>query len=143
MGIKRTPADAAFSNCVRYRVDYCCEVCGRDYPDSSTRMGLHCSHLFGRRNYSVRFDPRNAFSHCYSCHKQFSENPVEFHLWARAQIGEGAIALLRERMNDHNLGKSVRKNLKEVAAHFRGELDRMAKLRSRGKKGHIEFVGYA
>ena len=140
MTIKRTPADDAFSKCVRAAADYTCECCGRQYEESS--MGLHCSHYFGRRAYSVRFDPGNAFSHCFACHQTLGSNPDDFRKWALGAIGEGRIQLLRERREDTNLAKSIRKNLKDVAKHYREELKRIKSLRAEGVTGKIEIVGY-
>ena len=42
MAIKITPADTAFSKCVKERADWKCERCGTQYQEGD--RGLHCSH---------------------------------------------------------------------------------------------------
>ena len=42
--IKRTPADKAFSDCVRSASEWTCERC-HTYYEEGRRMGLHCSHF--------------------------------------------------------------------------------------------------
>lgn len=138
--IKRTPADDWFSKCIRLAADYTCECCGRKYDESS--MGLHCSHYFGRRAYGVRFDPSNAFAHCYGCHQRLGSNPDDFRQWVLGVIGEGRIQLLRERREDSNFAKSIKKNLKDVAKHYREEFKRLKELRDNGATGKLEIIGY-
>ena len=80
MAIKRTKWDAVFSDLVRYRDKWTCQKCGRKYAEKS--RGLHCSHFYGRRAYSTRFEPRNAMSLCFSCHLYVGSNPVKhIELW--------------------------------------------------------------
>lgn len=138
--IKRLPADDAFSKCVRERSDWRCEVCGTEYEPGS--QGLHCSHYFGRRAYGVRFDPDNAFAHCFGCHQKMGANPDDFTRWATEQLGEGVIQILREKREDIGLAKSVKKFLPDVAKHYREQLKAMKKQRDAGKTGRIEFQGY-
>ena len=138
--MKRIAADTWFSKCVRLRTNYTCEGCGKVYDPSS--MGLHCSHYFGRRAYSVRFDPDNAFAHCYGCHQRFGSNPDDFHHWALGCLGDGRIQILRERREDSNLAKDYRKNIKDVSSHFRDEFRRMEGLRAEGETGRIEIEPY-
>ena len=123
--IKRTPADIAFSKCIRERDNYTCKRCGKSYTESDT--GLHCSHFHGRANWAVRFDPDNAESHCYGCHAYFEGSPHEFTQWWLNKLGEGAYELLLERKNDIGLGKMYRKTKGkgDIAKHFRDELERM------------------
>ena len=139
-GIKRTPADAAFSDCVRERASWKCEACNRDYSDNT--RALDASHYFGRRAYSVRFHPDNCFAHCMGCHNKFGENPDDFRAWAKERLGEGRIQILREIREDSNAGKLVKKNLKDVAKHYRGQLKIMKAKRADGKVGRIEFEGW-
>jgi hypothetical protein len=64
--ILRTPADDAFSRCVRARVEYHCEICWMQHGETS--HGLGASHHFGRAHWGVRFHPLNAESACTACH---------------------------------------------------------------------------
>ena len=81
MGLKRSPADEAFSKCVRERANYCCERCGKGYDASST--GLHCSHHFSRRHRSIRWCGDNAMALCYACHEWYGGNPADSGAWLR------------------------------------------------------------
>lgn len=138
-----TPADHWFSLCVRTRTDWTCERCGKKYEEGS--QGLHCSHYFGRGHWSVRFDPLNAFAHCYGCHMQFEGNPDYFVSWVIVRLGDEQIDILRDRENDPSgRGKEIKrtKGKGEIAAHFKAEYERMLQERSRGVTGRIEFSGW-
>lgn len=137
--IKRTPADAAFSDCVRERANWKCEVCGTDYTNNT--RGLHCSHYHGRANWSVRFNPDNAAAHCYGCHSKLEGSPHDFYqLWIKF-LGEGAYQLLLEKKNDTGLGKEYRrtKGKGDIAKHYRNEFKRMKDMRALGDTSRIEF----
>jgi len=125
MGIKVTPADSAFSKCVRALAGWCCEVCGTPYTPSDT--GLHCSHFHGRANWGVRFDPDNAEAACYGCHAKLEGNPHEFTRRWEQKLGPYRYELLLERKRDTGLGKMYRKTKGkgDIAKHFREQLKRI------------------
>ena len=80
MGIKRTKWDKVFSDYIRYRDKWTCQKCERKYPINSA--GLHCSHFFGRRYWSMRLEPTNAMALCFGCHNIVGSNPIEHKkLW--------------------------------------------------------------
>lgn len=137
--IKRTPADDAFSKCIRERANWTCERCGTYFPEGS-RGGLDCSHHYGRRHWSTRFDPLNAEALCYGCHSHYGGT----HDRINAVLTEAQHEILREKLNDTNLGKLVRrtKGVGEIAKHYREELKRMQELRDDGEQGRIEFIGW-
>lgn len=139
MGLKRTPADIAFSMCVRERTNWTCERCGKQYVYPDTQ-GLDCSHYFSRSNYAVRFDAMNAFVHCRGCHQIFGDNPHDFSEWAKEKLGEHYNGLV-SRSNSAMAGKVARKADKsgEIAKFYRAEHEHMTKLRSQGDMGRIEF----
>lgn len=136
--IKVTPADSAFSKCVRERAEWKCEKCGTQYDESS--QGLHCSHHHSRGNWSIRFDPLNAEALCYGCHSHYGGTEQRRNE-VMSEIEQG---LLYEKMNDHDLGREARKTKGkgDIAKHYREELERMKKQRAEGVTGRIEFVGY-
>ena len=140
-GIKRTPADIAFSICIRERSGWKCERCGKQYPDNS--KGLECAHIFGRANKSVRLEPLNAFSLCSGCHMYFTANPMNFSIFVKNKLGE-SYDLLVELSNDIMRGKEYHHAIKngEAAKHYKSEHKRMRELRCSGNIGRIEFVGY-
>lgn len=141
MGIKVTTSDKHFSKCVRERVDYVCEGCGKQY-DRSDR-GLQCSHYHGRGNWGVRHDPHNAFAHCTSCHFYFESNPYEFTQWYEERVGQGMAQIVREKKNDTNLGKTAKQAEKagEIAKHYLNQLKQLREARANGETGRIEFEG--
>ena len=139
-GIKRTPVDAAFSDCVRERANWTCEMCGKAYPEGTNRAGLHCSHHFGRRHKSVRWEPLNAAALCFTCHNTVAEDPPLHVGWFESNIGKSNYGLLEELKQ-----RIVRKSdldMKAMAKHFREELKRMRALRAQGDDGRIEFAGW-
>lgn len=139
-GVKRTPADDAFSLCVRERAGWTCEKCGKYYPEGAGRKGLHCSHYIGRGNWSVRLDRDNAESLCYGCHSHHGGTERR----AREVLGDGLWEILYERSVDTELGRAYRKTKGkgEVAKHFRAEYERMRASRMDGEIGRIEFENF-
>ena len=134
MGIKRTPADIAFSKCIRERSDWTCERCGTRYPDNA--RGLECSHGHTRGKWGVRFHPLNAEALCTGCH--FLEGGLArlekvWTDWERERVLELA--------NDLSWGKLVRatKGKGDIAKHYRDQYDEMRQLRECGATGRIEF----
>lgn len=140
--MKLTPADRWFGKCVKERVNWTCERCGKHYPDGG--QGLHCSHFFGRRKQSVRLEPLNAFAHCHGCHSHFSQYPYEFDRWVQQKLGKMKYRILIEKSNDLELGTEIgrTKGKGEVSAHFKAEFERMRKLRKEGNIDRIEFIGW-
>lgn len=140
-GIKRTPADAAFSNCVRERSNWTCERCGTKYEDGNTR-GLDCSHFGGRASKATRYDPKNAFAHCRGCHQWLSSHPDQFVQHYDDVFGEGERYLLRRRRDSADIGRRAHREGPEIAKHYRGEFERMRTLRRDGVTGRLEFNDY-
>ena len=105
-------------------------------------MGLHCSHFFSRRHRSVRWNPDNGTSMCFSCHNRLGGDPDDFVRWMRERVGEGMIDILREKRDDLMLAKSLKKNETDIARHYREEFKRLKGLRSEGHVGRLEIIGY-
>jgi len=137
--IKRDKRDDVFSKLVRERAGWCCEHCGKYYPEGN-RQGLHCSHLFSRRHRATRWHPANAFAHCYNCHQYLGGNPVVFAGWAEKQLGAGMIDLLREKA--HSVIKLKKPDLEELYKHLKAELKAMESKRASGERGRIEFAAW-
>lgn len=137
-GIKLTPADLAFSKCIRERANWTCERCGTRHETSS--KGLHCSHHHSRGNWSIRFDPLNAEALCYGCHSLTGGTEDR----RKEVLTEYEIDLLWERKRDQDLGKLAKKTKGkgEIAKHYRQELARMQQLRDQGEVGRIDFENY-
>jgi len=102
MGIKRDKFDDVFSRFIRTRAKWTCEHCKKNFENN--RGGLHCSHMFGRRNITVRYHPDNAFAHCVYCHKYLGENPIEFSKWAENKLGKKIIdQVLKIKLNKEGI----------------------------------------
>lgn len=138
MAIKRSPADAEFSKCIRAAANYSCEKCGTQYDKSST--GLHCSHNFSRRHKTIRWCVDNALSLCYGCHINYAANPLDSAVWLGAILGEETIQTLRDK-RDSGI-KVPKTELPLIAKHYRQELKRIEKERSAGRTGKIEIESY-
>ena len=138
-----TPADYWFSRCVRERVGWVCENCGTQYHEGD--QGLHCSHFIGRGTWATRFEPLNAYSHCFGCHMKFEGNPHDFVGWVQARMTDTMYALLMELSRNVMRGKEYKrsKGKGEIAKHYKTEFERMQALRAiTGLTGRIEFVGW-
>ena len=69
-----------------------CECCG------STNH-LQCAHIISRKYSWTRTSLDNAFCLCASCHRHFTDNPVEFGQFTVQKIGEEGYAGLIEKRN--------------------------------------------
>ena len=120
--IQRTPADAAFSNCVRARANWSCQKCGNYFPEGK-RGGLDCSHHHGRRSWAIRLDPLNAEALCYGCHSHYGGTEER----RREVLSEFEQEVLFERKRDVNLAKLYRKTEGKgaIAKHYRNEFARI------------------
>lgn len=136
--MKRSPADDAFSKCIRASVNYTCQRCGKAYDSSSS--GLHCSHNFSRRHRTIRWCKENAISLCYACHEWFGGNPADSGRWLENFIGIGTVDVLREKMNEKM--KVSKLEEKEIAKHYREQLKLIQEKRASGECGDIDFVSY-
>ena len=140
MKLKRTVADHWFSRCVRMRNDFICQGCGRQYEENS--MALHCSHYFGRAKKGVRYDGLNAFAHCYGCHKKFGSNPDYFYRHYVDTYGEGALKILREKVEDIMLGQRMVKEHSQISKHYKEQAGILENKRFKGIKGWIDFESW-
>lgn len=96
-------ADAVFSDYIRLR-DRRCVRCKRPgEPRSSDGLpvkGLQCSHYFGRRKESTRFDPQNCDALCGPCHSRWEATDREdYRDFKINQLGADGFALLRLKSN--------------------------------------------
>ena len=139
--IKITPADKAFSLCVRERVNYTCERCGTYAPKELSKR-LDASHFHGRGKWSVRFDPDNVFACCYGCHAYLGAHPIEHMYWVQERLGPYRFEALAERARDIKRGREARRSVKEIAAHYRQELEIIREKRRECSTGRIEFAAW-
>lgn len=140
-GIKVTAADKWFSLCVRERVGYVCERCGTFAPPERHKR-LDCSHFHGRGKWSVRFDAENATALCMGCHLHVTANPIEHMAWMQERLGPYGFAALQERAQDIKRGRENRRAARDIAKHYKAELEVMRARRAHGESGRIEFVSW-
>lgn len=136
--IKRTPADIAFSLCIREAYDWTCNRCKTKYPERAG--GLECSHHHSRGKWGVRFEPLNAEALCTGCH--FLTGGTEER--RNEVLTREEQDLLYEMINDTDRGREARKTKGkgEIAKHFREEFKRLKAERESGRSGKLEVVGY-
>ena len=120
--MKITTPDSWFSKCVRKAANWQCYRCGAQHDSSS--MGLHCSHIFGRRHRTIRWCKDNVQSLCASCHNWFGENPADSGQWLLQDLGEGHLALLREKRDSKV--KVPKTEEKLISKHYREQFKQMA-----------------
>jgi hypothetical protein len=87
MANKFAHLDKLFSDYIRGRDKWTCQVCG-NRPE---RHLLHCSHFRHRAHIGTRFDPRNADAMCFKCHEKMDLFPDLHWLWKRKRIGNDDI----------------------------------------------------
>lgn len=150
-GIKIDKYDSIFSLYIRCRDNFTCTKCGNRYrpprtleklnkrlfdlydnPAFGDPMGLHCSHFWGRRSQSVRFDEANACAHCFHCHNFFSENPSDFVIWTNDRLGPDEYDKLQQRKNQIKQwkkgkikGKKWDQRDEEVYEHFKKRIQEL------------------
>ena len=134
-----TPADTAFSRCVRERAEWRCERCGVEHPPPT--QALHCSHYFGRGNWGTRFSPSNAAALCFGCHRRLGSSPDEHQAWQLERLGTAEIDRLRALASAPAYG--IRKHIKAIARHYRDEFGRMQQQRIAGVTGRLEFSAWS
>jgi hypothetical protein len=137
-GIKRTPADKAFSDCVREAHDYTCQHCGKN--NRHNPQACHLSHFYGRRGRSTRWHKDNGFCLCAGCHNYLGEHPLEHSNWVKSILGEGCLDLLTERA--YKPMKISKLEEKDIAKHYREQLKIIKEKRANGEEGYIDFIGY-
>lgn len=114
-----TPADSAFSDRIRDRAKWTCEVCGTAYTPPTS--GLQCAHYFSRGFWSTRFDPDNCIAACTSCHYKLHDDPDYHYQFMLNRLGPERYQALRERAHDIDLAKRYKQTKGKglIAKHYR------------------------
>lgn len=132
-GVKITPADKAFGDCVKAAYDNTCQVCFK-------QGRMECSHIHSRRHRTIRWCKENALPKCHPCHRWWHEHPTESGLWFVETYGLGMENLLIEKKN--NKYKIPKSEEKEIAKHYREQLKIIQEKRDLGHKDYIDFESY-
>jgi len=112
--MKLNKADTIFSRWIRERDKWTCQRCRKDYKDN--RQALHCSHYYGRANWTTRFEPDNCVALCYGCHKYFDEtNREAYRDFKLKKLGTKKFNALKRLANKNikDLGWSDKKQLEQ------------------------------
>ena len=108
-------ADDSFQTMIRYRDDFKCITCGRQFPFGE-RTNLHAGHFVGRGNKSTRWDEENVNAQCAYCNMQQSfGNVFVIHNYERAleeKYGKGTVERLIRKGRE--VFKPTREFLEEI-----------------------------
>ena len=140
--MKLSPADIAFSQCVRAANDYVCQKCGIQKLPNGRRggSGMECSHRYSRRHRTIRWAKDNADCLCSGCHRWFGENPIDAVAWLTQKNSKGALEILTEKRNAQF--KVTKAEERDIARHYREQLKIIEEKRNNGQKGYIDFESY-
>lgn len=126
--MKISPADTAFSNCVKKAANNTCVKCGIQ------RDRMECSHIFSRKHRTIRWCKQNAVCKCHTCHRWWHENPTESGIWFLETYGQGIEDILIEKKNTRI--KVTKLEEKDIAKHYREQLKLME------SSGSNEFISW-
>ena len=130
MRLKRDALDALFSDYIRHRDKWTCQICKKQFHGKPA-PGLEAAHCFSRASKLIRWNPDNAAAVCTWCHK-FGPNALDRHEgmkreWFKKRIGKKKFAML-EWMH-HNPSKfqkpdkaAIKLWLKSEVKKFEGEI---------------------
>lgn len=91
-------ADTRFSQCIRLRDKQClcCRQVKVEFNAQGLPITLQNSHFISRKNYAVRWDPRNCDTVCNDCHRFWEENKSFYREFKKVQLGEAGYKKLWE-----------------------------------------------
>ena len=94
---------------------------------------MECAHIYGRRYKSVRWDTLNCLCLCHTCHRKYTEAPIDFHSWLVGYVGQGYLDILNEKRQ--RIQKVTKQYRQDCARHYREQLKLM-------EQGQHELVSY-
>lgn len=131
MRIRIDPLDILFSKYIRLRALKRVGGCERCLSPKKISE-LQCSHFHGRRKKSVRWHEDNAVGLCFSCHRYFTENPLEHTEFFKEKLG---IRFEPLRITA-NIPQKVDKDLIQIYLEQKmGELDAQKKVTTKRQPG--------
>jgi hypothetical protein len=141
--VKISPADSAFSQCIKVRAGGRCESSGKEFPGADMTgkaQGLECAHIYGRRAKSTRWEPDNAMALSHYRHRYYTENPHEWIAFVAEKLGQERFERLRAKwLTNVQVNDKLEK---AIAAHYRQQLRWMQDMRKAGIVGRIEFIAW-
>ena len=131
--MKRSPADAAFSDCIRAAHNHTCEKCGKEGR-------MEASHVYGRRHRTIRWDVLNCNCLCHYCHRMWHENPLDSAIWFDGKFGDARREIIREKRD--SMVKVSKLEEKDIAKHYKKQYKLIQEARDKGEAGYIEFESW-
>lgn len=105
MKIKLRKADQLFSKLTRFRFNYTCQKCGKEYNEHNTLSlrNLGVSHYYGRSRENTRFDNDNATLLCnLPCHRRWEgEERGDYTEYMIERLGQKGFEELTIRANTY------------------------------------------
>ena len=83
--IKLRRDDILFSQYLRKKRNYICEVCKRFFPQGH---GLQVSHFWSRKHECTRFSEVNCDIACIGDHMKFEQDPALYADWKLKKLGQ-------------------------------------------------------
>jgi hypothetical protein len=130
--------DRAFSKLVRESADYVCQNCNKQYRHD-TRLA-HCAHVHSRKHRATRWHVDGAICLCASCHRRYTDFPIEWTDFVRRHLGDERSTLVCKLA--HTIRKYTKAEKQEMLVHYRAQFKYLERRRMQGETGYIEFVGY-
>jgi|TARA_R100001530_G_scaffold37884_1_gene29369 rubredoxin len=127
--------DRAFSQLIRERDDYNCQVCGNNFRHDPGL--LDCSHHVGRARGNTRWYPDNASSKCRSCHGKMDLNPLEHTEWIRKRLGMEKYEQLKHMAGQ--LLKMTDQDRRELLNALRKDHQMLLTRRAMGEIGELDL----
>ncbi len=105
--IRIKPADRLFSLYIREKAGWKCKRCGKLCKVNGEWIAkLENSHYFGRAHGNTRYDEKNCYALCGSCHKRMGgykrSEDGEYDLWVKELLGEKEYKNLKIRANSYH-----------------------------------------
>ena len=117
MKIKLRKSDILYTELQRFRFNYTCQKCGREYTDKKSLQNLGVSHYYGRSRENTRFDDENCTLLCnFPCHRKWEgEERGDYTEYMIERLGQGGFMALTLKANTYKKrdDKSTEKKLKE------------------------------
>ena len=103
MKIKLRKSDKLFTQITRFRFNYTCQKCGREYDENESLYNLGVSHYYGRSRESVRFNNDNTTLLCnLPCHRKWEgEERGDYTEYMIERLGQKGFEELTKRANSY------------------------------------------
>ena len=134
--VRRDKLDDIFSLLIRERASWICENCKLSCEHQ--KGYLDCAHIQGRAHRSTRWHPEGALALCKSCHRHFTDRPLDWARFVDAKIGREKAEFVRKLSNRIAGLKKFQKE--EIYKAMKCEYAAMMGQRCAGSTGRIEFM---